>query len=72
MDLGWVGMVSQRRLGHLVGLQGGPQGVVNVSDETYNQIVNISKDQDLNLINCFIYEGINLPDLKKIVSWMIF
>ena len=29
------------------------------------KIVNISKDQDLNLINCFIYEGINLSDLKQ-------
>ena len=36
------------------------------------KIVIISKDQDLNLINCLIYEGMNLSDLKKMVSWMIF
>ena len=29
------------------------------------KIVIISKDRDLNLINCFIYEGINLSDLKN-------
>ena len=46
--------------------------LVNVSDETYIKDCQYIKRPTLNFINCFIYEGINLSDLKKMVSWMIF